>query len=275
MKENNIIIILLLILPPIFLIFFSIYYIKSTKSKSNYIQIEQNNIPSHIYMSDYDIKNLLHKDIKIIHGNLMSELPEQIMAYKYIDSNDSILELGGNIGTNSIIINSKLNNKNNHVVVETLKDIIHKLEDNRNINNAKFQIFNGAISKKPLIQKGWNTKYIPESGIIPEGWFEIPTFSYDEFLKKVNINFNVIVADCEGCLNSILIDNPSILKQINKIILEHDFPNDNSYFTFIKLMKDNGFKKIAYMEKGDKHCPDINWDYGVKIDKDFVSVWKK
>ena len=55
-----------------------------------------------------------------------------------IDSNDSILELGGNIGTNSIIINSKLNNKNNHVVVETLKDIINKLEYNRNINNANF-----------------------------------------------------------------------------------------------------------------------------------------
>jgi hypothetical protein len=34
-------------------------------------------------------------------------------------------------------------------------------------------------------------------------------------------------------------------------------------------MKDNGFKKI------DKHCPDINWSDGVKIDTDFVSVWKK
>jgi hypothetical protein len=42
-----------------------------------------------------------------------------------------------------------------------------------------------------------------------------------------------------------------------------------NYFTFIKLMKDNGFKKI------DKHCPDINWSDGVKIDTDFVSVWKK
>ena len=35
-------------------------------------------------------------------------------------------------------------------------------------------------------------------------------------------------------------------------------------------MKDNCFQKIAYMEKGDKHCPD-----GVKIDPNSVSVWKK
>jgi len=57
-------------------------------------------------------------------------------------------------------------------------------------------------------------KYIPESGIILTNCFKIHTFSYYEFLKKVDINFNVIVSDCEGCLNSILIDNPSILKQI-------------------------------------------------------------
>ena len=29
------------------------------------------------------------------------------------------------------------------------------------------------------------------------------------------------------------------------------------------------------MEKGNKYCPDINWLDGLKIDKDFVSVWKK
>ena len=40
-------------------------------------------------------------------------------------------------------------------------------------------------------------------------------------------------------------------------------------------MKDNCFQKIAYMEKGDKHCPDINWPDGVKIDPNSVSVWKK
>lgn len=27
--------------------------------------------------------------------------------------------------------------------------------------------------------------------------------------------------------------------------------------------------------KSDKHCPDINWLDGVKIDKYFVLVWKK
>ena len=85
------------------LYFLFIYFVLKSK-KSNCKLIKQN-IPLHIYMSDYDIKNLLHKDIKIIHGNLMSELPEQIMSYKYIDSNDSVIELGGNIGT--IFYNNK------------------------------------------------------------------------------------------------------------------------------------------------------------------------
>jgi len=54
------------------------------------------------------------------------------------------------------------------------------------------QIFNGAISKKPLMQKEWLTKYIPESGI-PKDWFEINTFSYHFYYILIKLFQNSIL----------------------------------------------------------------------------------
>lgn len=216
----------------------------------------------------------MHKNIKFKHGSLMDELPEQLMAYKHIDKNDKVLEIGANIGTNSVIINSKLANKDQHVAIEPLRDIVKKLDENKVLNNAGFHIFNGAISDNKLMEKGWKTRVIPSTGL-EDSWHEIDTISYDQFKSIYNINFNTIVADCEGCLNDILIKNPIILKTIDKLIIEHDFTTDEDFYIFNNLMKDNGFSIIDSMNKGDKYCPNIHWTEGREIDPIFVSVWKR
>lgn len=77
------------------------------------------------------------------------------MIEKHIKSDSKILELGPNIGRSSFIANYKLSNKRNHLCVETILDSVKKLKENRDLNNMGFQIFNGAISSKPLYQKGW------------------------------------------------------------------------------------------------------------------------
>ena len=220
-----------------------------------------------------DIKNM-HRNIKFKHGDLMNELPEQLMAYKHIDKNDKVLEMGANIGTNSLIINSKLANKDQHVAIEPLRDVVKKLHDNKVLNNAGFHIFNGAISDNKLMEKGWKSRVIPSTGL-EDGWHEIDTISYDQFKSIYNINFNTIVADCEGCLNDILIKNPILLKTIDKLIIEHDFTTDADLYIFNNLMKNNGFSIIDSMKKGDKYCPDIHWADGREIDPFFVSVWKR
>jgi hypothetical protein len=57
-----------------------------------------------------------------LHGNRVDiehmEKHEQDLANEYILENDVVLELGARYGSVSCIINSKLNNKNNQVVVE-------------------------------------------------------------------------------------------------------------------------------------------------------------
>jgi len=244
MKNNKLCVILLLLL--LLLIIYKLKY------KENFETIED-----------------VHKKLKI-NGDFSQEVPEQQMIFKYINSNSKILEFGPNIGRSSLIANYKLKDKTQHLCIETIKDSCDRLEVNRDLNNMKFQIFNGAISNYPLYQRGWKTQIAPS-----KGYTKVNTKPLNYVLEKYKIKFNTIIADCEGCLVPILKDNETFLNNINLIILEHDFNNEEDINIFNNLMKKYNFKLVDKMLKSDKGCPGINWREGVKSDPIFVSVWKK
>ena len=88
--------------------------------------------------------------IQDLNGNQVDinniEKVEQDLANQYILENDVVLELGARYGSVSCIINSKLNNKNNQVVVEPDNRVWNALELNRTNNNCEFipaNIING------------------------------------------------------------------------------------------------------------------------------------
>ena len=60
------------------------------------------------------------------------------MEVMYIKSYDIVLELGGNIGRNSCIITSLLNDSKNLVVFESFDTIAQQLKENRDLNNLNF-----------------------------------------------------------------------------------------------------------------------------------------
>jgi len=161
--------------------------------------------------------------LRIEGGSFEEEIVEQEMSFLFIDKNDIVLELGGNIGRNSLIIASILDNSENLVVFESDPSSAAILTKNRDFNNFHFQIINSALSQKRLIQNGWGTRPIKEDEIIPNGWYYVNTISYSEVLEKTNIPFNVLVCDCEGCLYHILKDEPSFLDHFDKVLLENDF----------------------------------------------------
>ena len=55
----------------------------------------------------------IHSKLKLNYGSFYEELPEQKMAVRYLTGNEKVLEIGGNIGRNSLIIASILNSNNN------------------------------------------------------------------------------------------------------------------------------------------------------------------
>jgi len=60
-------------------------------------------------------KNLkeIHNTLKLEFGSFQDEYPEQIMAVSYLTGNEKVLEIGGNIGRNSVVISSILKKQNN------------------------------------------------------------------------------------------------------------------------------------------------------------------
>lgn len=210
----------------------------------------------------------VHNKLKLNHGDFNDELHEQKMILKHVNKDSKILEFGPNIGRSSLIANYKLNDSTQHLCVETLKDESLKLRENRDLNNMKFKIFNGAVSNTPLYQNGWRTTTVPTNG-----YTEVNTKPLNYILEKYNIKFNTIIADCEGCITKILKENEFFLKQINLIILEHDFNNENDLNIYNNLMKKYNFKLVDKILK--KKINLENWADGVLSDPIFVSVWRK
>ena len=188
------------------------------------------------------------------------ELPEQKMAVRYLTGNEKVLEIGGNIGRNSLIIASILKS-NNFVTLESDVNIAKQLKENRDLNNFDFHIENSALSNRKLIQKGWDT--IP-SEILMDGFSWVSTITLEQLKSKYNIEFDTLVLDCEGAFYYILMDMPEILENINLIIMENDYKNLSHKQYIDNILKENNFYR-DYVEAG-------GWG---PCYENFFEVWKK
>ena len=221
--------------------------------------INSNN--NNIYINTVENRlSKIHNSLKIDFGSFSEEYPEQKMVARYLKGTEKVLEIGGNIGRNSLVIATILNN-NNFVSLESDYNISKQLEHNKNLNNLNFYIENSALSKRKLIQRGWDT--IPSDNLIP-GYNWINTINLDDLIKKYNIIFDTLVLDCEGAFYYILYDMPEILNNINLIIMENDYHNIEHKNYIDNILQQNNFYR-DYVEQGG---------WGVCYNN-FFEVWKR
>ena len=203
-----------------------------------------------------------HARIQFDHGSLEEEFPEQIMAMKYIQPTACVLELGGNVGRNSCVIASILDDSSKLVVFECDPDIAQQLQHNRDMNTFRFAIEKKALSKRRLIHRGWDTTPIEDTQNIPSGWKMIDTISWGNLQKKYqHMRFDTLVADCEGALYYILKDEPGFLASFHTAIIENDY-FDISHKAFVdsELIR-NGFRLVyneALTDSWQQHRPCID-----------------
>jgi FkbM family methyltransferase len=221
-------------------------------------------------INDLDINNKIaniHSNLKLNYGSFAEELPEQKMAVRYLTGSEKVLEIGGNIGRNSLIIAYILqqNNNNNFVSLESHSIIAQKLIHNRDLNNLNFFIENSALSKRKLIQKPqeneWDTI---ESDVVLDGYLKVNIITFDELYLKYNIDFDTLVLDCEGAFYYILLDMPEILNNINLIIMENDYRDITKKNYIDEILIKNNFY-VDYVEAG-------GWG---ACYNNFFEVWKR
>jgi len=219
-------------------------------------------ISEHSKMLDIQSKMILH------YGEYNIEIPEQLLAIRYLTGNEKVLELGSNIGRNSLNISSILNDSKNLVTLECDLKTASLLRDNRDANNFKFGIEAAALSKRKLISQFWNSRPYDEDEI-PEGWTKVETITFDEIEKKYNIQFDTLVVDCEGAFYYILQDMPEVLNNIKLIIIENDFSNISHKKWVDEQLIKNNFNSI-HKEYGIEA---IRWFPNGWLT--FYQVWKK
>lgn len=232
----------------------------------NRLTIITDTIPAYVreVYPDMDSKLIqIHKQLKMKHGSLADEYPEQMMAAHYLTGLEKVLEIGGNIGRNSMVIAHILESagNTNYVVMESDVQVIDKLKENRDVNGFKFHIEAAALSNRPLIQKFWNTIV---SDIVLPGYSKVNTITFAELMEKYGIEFDTLVLDCEGAFYYILMDMPEIISNVRLIIMENDY-NDAPHKNYIDgVLRENGFV-VDYSEPG-------GWGYCAN---NFYEVWIK
>lgn len=224
-------------------------------TQDNTIVVINNNV------IDTKLRNI-HSKLNIHYGTFNDEVPEQKMAVRYLKGNEKVLEIGGNIGRNTLVIASILENDKNLVSLESDNNISRQLIENRNLNSFNFHVENSALSKRKLIQRSWET--IPSDILIDDSYKWVNTITLDELKNKYNIIFDTLVLDCEGAFYYILMDMPEILENITLIIMENDYTNINHKIFIDQVLKENNFYR-DYME-GNGWGPCIDY---------FFEVWKK
>ena len=148
----------------------------------------------------------------------------------YIQPDDCVLELGARYGGTSIACNLLLKDKTKQVSVEPDSRVWKSLEENKKKSQCQFTILKGTISKEPqkIIKNSrqfsdgndWATYTEPASGYSPERVenYPIPL-----------LPFNVLIADCEGFLETFYNENKNFFKGLRLIILEKDRPDFCNY----------------------------------------------
>ena len=225
-----------------------------------YINIIDNTITTRNNNDINDKLTNIHSKLKINYGSLNEELPEQKMVVRYLTGNEKVLEIGGNIGRNSLVIASILE-KNNLVTLECDSNIANQLIENRDLNNLNFHIECSALSNRKLIQRGWDT--IPSDTLI-DGYNWVNTINLSELNTKYNIEIDTLVLDCEGAFYYILMDMPEILNNIKLIIMENDYWDITKKNYIDDILSKNNFY-VDYTESG-------GWG---PCYNNFFEVWKK
>lgn len=176
-------------------------------------------------------------------NTLEYELEEQYLAYRLVAKDDIVFELGARYGSVSCIINKRLTNKQHHVVIEPDNRVWQALENNNKNNGCNFNIVKGFVSKKKLSLTNLDTGYGTTS--VENINSTINSYTLDEIKNSYSIPFfNVLVADCEGFLETFFDENPEILDNLRLLIFEADYPDKCNYNKIKLLLVNKGFKKV-------------------------------
>lgn len=200
----------------------------------------------------------------------------QILIYQYLPYDSIVLEVNGNLGSLSILVNTLIKDSRYHYVTEMEEQKFKLLKKNKDINNLNFYPYHGAISNKRVIYKRgifgtFISKEIGNDEEVPEDWVETNTISYSETNDKSiaqsgrDIN-TLILKENNDFLINLIKNNENIVGKIKVIIIEYNIYQLQQE-ELDNFLKEKGYVKIkCFSERStgefyNKKCHYAVWKY--------------
>ena len=188
-----------------------------------------------------------------------NERREQLAAAKYVDEDANVLELGGRYGTVSCVISKKIKKKRGRLVIVEPDITVQKiLIQNLQRNNCHGIIIDKVIGDKPKKRRGYGYGTRMAAASSAESEVVVQSINIKQLQKDIEIVFDTLVADCEGCLEEFIQHciTYNVLHQFHTLIYERDKKDICNYEWIEKQI----VQRMPHM---------------IKIQNGFVVVWKR
>jgi FkbM family methyltransferase len=149
------------------------------------------------------------------------EAGERKLIRQFLRTDDRVIELGGCIGVLSCLVNSRLEARTHHLVVEANPELIPLLRRHRELNQACFEIAECAVSRDPEVTFAVH-RLMTQSGIFAQGdtrQIRVRGRSLAD-LHDSHGPFNVLLIDIEGSELEILKSSSNLLLEYRLVIIE-------------------------------------------------------
>jgi FkbM family methyltransferase len=151
------------------------------------------------------------------------ERPERLALKQFLDPEVPVIEFGGNIGIVSCIINKRLKNPEQHIVIEANPELIPGLERNRHNNQCQFQIINCAIAQgcNEVAFNISNDTLGSSVQIMSQRSVIVPAITLKTLLKQYKFSTCTLVCDIEGGeIDLIKYESDLIKERVSTIFME-------------------------------------------------------
>lgn len=192
-----------------------------------------------------EVIHFFHSQLRFDGGSLNDEWVEQHNTVEFLRPDAKVLELGSGFGRNTMMISCVLSDESNFVTLECNPQSVETLRVNRSTNGFRFHIEPAALSYRKLMYSPELALTIPGTEL-QDGYQWINTITFEEINEKYGIEFDTLVADCEGALYYILQDNPAMLENISTVILEADYRLPGQKAAVEELFDRYGLQKVKF-----------------------------
>jgi FkbM family methyltransferase len=195
------------------------------------------------------------------HGAVISqkrwaqETVEQSMSMRFLNGTENVLELGGCIGRNSLVIASILNEHGGKLVtVEPQSGYAAQLKQAKATSGLQFAIIDRPVSRQRMVMDGGLTKCIGPDDKVSEvprrpgrsaGWVEVPTITLEDVKTNTGVQaFDTLVVDCEGAFYSVLNEFPEVMTGVTKVVIENDSRDADEAEAIHVRLRENGLVPV-------------------------------